>query len=522
MAERLRTCELCSNKIGQLHMLPKDPQVKTEWLKFIFGAVPEKHSSKLSVCTLHFDENDYTNFGQFHSGFAAKLHLKPDAVPSSRLSGCRPTVPTCLGTPTFKDAACQTDPPSLSTKGTQLSAKTLRGYRVKSREIQTPCAAATETTWEALTSTPIKSRPAKRPRLAVEEDDDELLDEGEDSSLVAEPHDSTYVPDQDTMSDLESSHISDTSHSHTDVKYIVSEKCLLEIFEKCPLCKTKSDVTPHRRGTFLTVQQKCGRCGYYREWSSQPVTGTCPTTNLQLSAAIYFTGTSFFQLNKVFKALNLRSIGYTTFRRHARTYLEPAIIHKWHQFQEEQWKDLSQHKVKLGGDMRADSPGHSAKYGSYSLMNLSKRVLTDVQKLSSDYQTSTLEAFHSVLLRFTPKNVVFPFIGMLCRLYLAALHFNENARRCQAKTSSGRLKFKMSFPKAKKGAASVKPVKTAPTYNYIFELMELLFKEVVLNPQPFQDEMRAINVPSFLSAQYVHPTMDDAVAAYKSRFRVEA
>ncbi|XP_063048719.1 uncharacterized protein LOC134445189 isoform X3 [Engraulis encrasicolus] len=492
------------------------------------------------------------------------------------------------------------------------------------------------------------------------------------------------------MSDLESSHISDTSHSHTDVKYIVSEKCLLEIFEKCPLCKTKSDVTPHRRGTFLTVQQKCGRCGYYREWSSQPVTGTCPTTNLQLSAAIYFTGTSFFQLNKVFKALNLRSIGYTTFRRHARTYLEPAIIHKWHQFQEEQWKDLSQHKVKLGGDMRADSPGHSAKYGSYSLMNLennniidvqlvqsnevggscnmekeglrrslelldskgvavdyivtdrhpqiqkylrdrdvqhfydvwhfekglskkldklskdkecellkkwrrsignhaywaatssstgpeklakwtsilnhiqnrhthddptfpkclhpalpqkrskkwfkpgskalckveklllSKRVLTDVQKLSSDYQTSTLEAFHSVLLRFTPKNVVFPFIGMLCRLYLAALHFNENARRCQAKTSSGRLKFKMSFPKAKKGAASVKPVKTAPTYNYIFELMELLFKEVVLNPQPFQDEMRAINVPSFLSAQYVHPTMDDAVAAYKSRFRVEA
>lgn len=93
MAERLRTCELCSNKIGQLHMLPKDPQVKTEWLKFIFGAVPEKHSSKLSVCTLHFDENDYTNFGQFHSGFAAKLHLKPDAVPSSRLSGCRPTVP---------------------------------------------------------------------------------------------------------------------------------------------------------------------------------------------------------------------------------------------------------------------------------------------------------------------------------------------------------------------------------------------------------------------------------------------
>ena len=151
----------------------------------------------------------------------------------------------------------------------------------------------------------------------------------------------------------------------------------------------------------------------------------------------------------------------------------------------------------------------------------SKRVLTDVEKLSSKYQTSTLEAFHSVILRFTPKNVVFPFIGMLCRyvhicwpatyifltleqyrpkdmcrylccgdyvvvvwycnqcspmtvllphpifsfrLYLAAMHFNENAGRCQAKTNSGRLRYKLSFPKAKKGAATVKAVKTQPTY----------------------------------------------------------
>lgn len=49
---------------------------------------------------------------------------------------------------------------------------------------------------------------------------------------------------------------------------------------------------------------------------------------------------------------------------------------------------------------------------------VNKRVLNDVEKLSSRYQTSTLEAFHSLMLRFTPKNVVFPFIGMLCRYYM--------------------------------------------------------------------------------------------------------
>lgn len=60
-----------------------------------------------------------------------------------------------------------------------------------------------------------------------------------------------------------------------------------------------------------------------------------------------------------------------------------------------------------------------------------KRVLKDVEKLSPHYQTSALESFHSVILRFAPKNVVFPFIGMLCRYVIIPnmvcfcfVHFN--------------------------------------------------------------------------------------------------
>lgn len=33
----------------------------------------------------------------------------------------------------------------------------------------------------------------------------------------------------------------------------------------------------------------------------------------------------------------------------------------------------------LGGDGRADSPGHSAKYGSYSLVDLNHKVVLDIQ-----------------------------------------------------------------------------------------------------------------------------------------------
>ena len=58
--------------------------------------------------------------------------------------------------------------------------------------------------------------------------------------------------------------------------------------------------------------------------------------------------------------MHLKSIGHSTFRRHARGYLEPAVIHKWRAFQESEFQYLSQSPVKIGGDMRADSPGKVA------------------------------------------------------------------------------------------------------------------------------------------------------------------
>ncbi|XP_039678178.1 uncharacterized protein LOC120572797 isoform X4 [Perca fluviatilis] len=109
-------------------------------------------------------------------------------------------------------------------------------------------------------------------------------------------------------------------------------------------------------------------------------------------------------------------------------------------------------------------PGSMALYKVEKIL-VNKRVVKDVEKLSHHYQTSSLEAFHSLILRFTPKNVVFPFMGMLCRLYLAAMHYNENADCEQATTSAGQPVFKVVFPKSRKGEVTARPVKTDPTYS---------------------------------------------------------
>lgn len=46
---------------------------------------------------------------------------------------------------------------------------------------------------------------------------------------------------------------------------------------------------------------------------------------------------------------------------------------------------------------------------------MQKRLLKDVGKMSPLYQTSVIEAFHSLILKFCPKNVVYSFTGMFCR-----------------------------------------------------------------------------------------------------------
>lgn len=92
---------------------------------------------------------------------------------------------------------------------------------------------------------------------------------------------------------------STSSPGYNDNKYIVFEKNLMELFEKCPNCRRAAEVKTFRRGTFLSVDQRCHHCNFIKHWESQPLMGSSPVGNLQLSAAVYCTGSSFNQVQKV-------------------------------------------------------------------------------------------------------------------------------------------------------------------------------------------------------------------------------
>lgn len=72
----------------------------------------------------------------------------------------------------------------------------------------------------------------------------------------------------------------------------------------------------------------------------------------------------------------------------------------------------------------------------------SRQMKKDVPKLSPGAQTASLEGYHAIVNHFAPKMIGFFYHGILSRIILAALHFNENAMRVQASTKEGKKEIR--------------------------------------------------------------------------------
>lgn len=162
------------------------------------------------------------------------------------------------------------------------------------------------------------------------------------------------------------------SFFHFTQRKLVFESCLLPLFSTCPVCNNPTKPTTYTIGTFLRVTQCCDGCNYQRQWDSQPMIKNTPAGNLLLSAAILFTGALPTKTIRVLEVLNCATISLPTYHIHQRRYLQPTVLNAWHKQQSDMISLLQAYgePLSLGGDGRNDSPGHCAKYGSYTFMDL--------------------------------------------------------------------------------------------------------------------------------------------------------
>lgn len=116
----------------------------------------------------------------------------------------------------------------------------------------------------------------------------------------------------------------------SSASYLVFESVLILLFSVCRFCLSHTvDVSKVTIGSFLRVTQKCSNCQRKFVWESQSFIGNVPAGNLLTSAAILYAGALPTKALRVFSILNCVTITLTTFFRHQRKYLQPAISSIW-------------------------------------------------------------------------------------------------------------------------------------------------------------------------------------------------
>ena len=134
-------------------------------------------------------------------------------------------------------------------------------------------------------------------------------------------------------------------------------------------------------GSMVTFKMECIE-GHDNTWKSQPMVQGVPVGNILLAAAILFTGLTYARIAAFAAALKLAIFSKSTFYHIQKSKLFPVVQEAWKEQQDFVIADLQAHdKLILAGDGRCDSPGHSAKYGTYTMMQADSTKQRNSQKI---------------------------------------------------------------------------------------------------------------------------------------------
>ena len=164
----------------------------------------------------------------------------------------------------------------------------------------------------------------------------------------------------------------------TSRKYMVFEEQLDLLISTCHTCGKKQEkLSKYESGSCVTYSYTC-QCGEDFKWNSQPFSGSLPYGNLLLAASILFSGGGPTASLNVFKHLNMACISQRSYFRLQQAYMVPCIRDYYFSKQHHLLEEIREKGcvVRVAADGRCCSPGHTAKYGSYSMLDLdSKKIV---------------------------------------------------------------------------------------------------------------------------------------------------
>lgn len=174
-----------------------------------------------------------------------------------------------------------------------------------------------------------------------------------------------------------------------DEKFVVFESMLDQLFTRvrCDKCFLPvSNVSRSKLGTSIHCKLYCPDKHLILDWKSQPLIGKLPLYNLLISAAIFFSGSTYETFRKPVSYTGLNFVNSNTFYNIQRTLVIPAVKEKFDicikVAREEAKLSGADSKVILG-DGRFDSPGKSAKYCTYTCQSASTKKIISTSTIQT-------------------------------------------------------------------------------------------------------------------------------------------
>lgn len=154
-----------------------------------------------------------------------------------------------------------------------------------------------------------------------------------------------------------------------DNKFLVFESELFQLLKWCPVCGAAIvEQEKSSQGTLLFVALTCIN-NHHSTWQSQPLLNRMAAGNLLLSSAILLSGATYTKIAAFADILKMQFFSEKTFCAIQDEYLFPVVNDHWLREQDSVIEEMRGKELWLSGDGRCDSPGYSAKYGTYTMID---------------------------------------------------------------------------------------------------------------------------------------------------------
>ena len=192
-------------------------------------------------------------------------------------------------------------------------------------------------------------------------------------------------------------------------KYVFVEWSKLKsLFTHCLSCGQEAVVNDvSRKGSMLKVciEGNIHTC----EWTSQSSKRHIPEANMAICAGILLSGMTYNGFRRAMDITDVMCISERIFYEVQKMYLFPATDHIY-EMQKKGIVDekLQNESLSVAGDEKFDSPGYSAKYGTYTIMNTETKEIIDcfIAHVSNAGSSQGMElyGFKKVLTKLTQSD----------------------------------------------------------------------------------------------------------------------